>query len=87
MNLLTKIKQKIFKAQNIIRAKGFRGVKSEINHLRYKFREQRSYQKWLKLNKLTDEKRAEIRAKILSFPHKPLISVASARTRACSAAR
>ncbi|HMS41458.1 MAG TPA: glycosyltransferase [Pyrinomonadaceae bacterium] len=68
-------KQKFKKAQEIKSANGWRGILRRLEWIRLKRREAKNYQRWIRVNSLTDEKRNEISVQIGNFLHKPLISV------------
>jgi GT2 family glycosyltransferase len=75
MKLLAKIREKSAKISRIGKEKGLSGIKIYLQWLRRKYIEKRKYQQWIKLHRITEEKRGEIRRQIESFQLKPKISV------------
>jgi glycosyltransferase involved in cell wall biosynthesis len=73
MNIL---QRKTRRAFEILRERGWRGLRQSLKLNYWKLREARKYRKWIReFDTLTDEDRREMRRKIESFSHKPLISV------------
>lgn len=75
MDYLNKIKSKYQTALKIKKEDGWKGIEQQIKSLLFEFRESRNYQKWIKLNRINDAKRAEIKREIQNFSHQPLISI------------
>lgn len=62
-------------AQKLFQKDGWRKFKQKIKCERRWKREAKNYQKWIFANRLTDERRKNIRREILSFHNRPLISI------------
>ncbi|MGC2238971.1 MAG: glycosyltransferase [Pyrinomonadaceae bacterium] len=75
MKFLSKIREKSAKISRIGKEKGLPGIKIYLKWLRWKYREKKKYQRWIKIHQITENKRQEIRREIDSFPLKPKISV------------
>ncbi len=69
------LSKKIAKLNRTAKERGWSGVVQLANEFGRKRTEAKKYQKWLKAHELTENKRAEIRAQISKFQHKPKISV------------
>lgn len=73
MNIL---QRKTRRAFEILRERGWSGLRQSLKLNYRKLREARKYRKWIReFDTLTDEDRRKIRRKIESLSHKPLISV------------
>ncbi len=70
-----KIRQKIETANRLRKEKGWRGISEKLNSLKRQRREERNYQKWVLKNKLNENDRLLIRAKIGELVRQPLISI------------
>lgn len=69
------ISKKLKTAAKIWKSRGLRGIFNHTEYLLHRSREKIKYQKWIKREKITDEKRADIRAEIEQFSRKPIISI------------
>lgn len=67
--------KKIILAYKIWKSEGFTGISAHLKTLRGVRREQKNYQRWIKLHQITPEVRRNIKNQIAGFAQKPLISV------------
>lgn len=71
MEILKKLKT----ANRVRKEKGWWAIKQSFHLFRYLRREERNYQKWIKVHEINDAERQKIRFETANFAHQPLISV------------
>lgn len=69
------ILQNLKKANTVLKSKGLSGLFRKIVWFFKQRDEEKKYQKFIEREKITDEKRRELKNRIASFSHKPLISI------------
>jgi glycosyltransferase involved in cell wall biosynthesis len=67
--------QKVSTVFEIWKSRGFAGIAGGFREIARRRREERKYQRWIELHKITGKEREEIRAQIGGFARRPLISV------------
>ena len=70
-----KILENLKKANAVLKSEGGAAIFRKIAWYFRNRREEKKYQKWIEREKVTDEKRQNFKNEIVSFSHKPLISI------------